>query len=284
MSNFPPGDERQKIKDSFLSDFRDELSSVHPDSTILIISEHFSSRLHRREEVQRLFSILSEFSTDISLHLYIRDPLDAALSSLSTRIKSGRVKVRLPIPGRNNSTDTRSSISKWDYKLLINRWRSVFETVNVHLFDKTEFVNSDLIHDFCHRALGIEISNEEIIAPDKNLNVRLSRESLLLLAAINDLIPKFNQDGTLNQSWKGITHFFESHLSDLGSPFIATPDQVNAYAEYYQSSNEWVRKNFFPERKFLFPSSTAQDSPSLPLSDPDVYIKMASRIFELLWK
>ena len=284
LNSLPPGDERQNIKDTILSEFRSEISSVHPDSTILIISEHFSSRLQCSEEVECLLSILSEFSTDISLHLYIRDPLDAALSSMSTRIKSGRNKVRLPVPRNTIKFDARSSVSKWDYKLLINRWQSVFESVNVHLFDKSEFLNHDLIHDFCHRALGIDISDKNIIAPDKNLNVRLSHESLILLAAINGLIPKFNEDGSLNQRWKGIAHFFESHLSDFGSSYIATPDQIIAYASYYQNSNEWVRKKFFPDRDFLFSSTTAKNTTSMPQSDPDVYINMASRIFELLWR
>ena len=66
--------------------------------TLIFTSEHFQSRLRGIEEIQRLKKLIEELASRIRIIIYIRDPLDTAVSLLSTAIKGGGSWVGLPSP------------------------------------------------------------------------------------------------------------------------------------------------------------------------------------------
>ena len=64
----------------------------------IISSEHLQSRLTTDEEIHRLYQLLRDLFKEITIVLYIRNPVDTAISLLSMFCIYGDVLEQLPEP------------------------------------------------------------------------------------------------------------------------------------------------------------------------------------------
>lgn len=193
----------------------------------------------------------------VSIVLYLRRPIETAVSLYSTAVKCGGVPLRVLGP------DNPYFRNVVHHAETLRRWGAVFgETaLTVRLFSHGDFVQGDLIADFI-AACGLPA-----------LGVAVMRE-------VNVALPLLNPDGTINRQRDGLMPFFERHFA--AGP-RATPDAatVAAYETAFAESDDWVRQRFFPGRAQLF---RPYGGPSgAPTPDPAQVAGIAAAIVEL-WR
>lgn len=221
----------------FLSEVKK--TAFDKDAHWVISSELLQSRLRDYDQLHSLKGLLDPLFETISILLYIRKPIDTAVSLWSTGVKCGGSITSLPDPKNaywNNACN---------HKNTIERWGDVFSDslINIRLFQKEDFAGEDLISDFLYQINPI-LKKENFTAPERK-NESISRTSLLLLAHVNSICPKKRL----------ITNNIINDLSDLPA-YHPSKNEIDKYNEEFRESDEWVRSNFFPHKRSLW--STAK--------------------------
>ncbi len=263
---------RRAAKDRWWQDFSDEVATSGA-GRVLVSSEHLHSRLQRDAEVARLRALLIELFDRIDVVLYIREPLQAAVSLFSTSVKAGVVHDRMPGPDNayfNNVANHRATIE---------RWSAVFgeHALTVRLFDRSAFRDGDLIADFIAAA---DLPAVEYVRPGVQ-NETLSHLGLELLHRVNRMVPQFRSDGRPNRNRRSLQALFERHFSE-GPRYVPPHAVAEAYDAAFAASNEWVRARFFPDRPRLFPERPAATPSKLPLPAED--LDRLTALFVELWR
>lgn len=238
-------------------------------------SEQMQSRLTTHEEVSRLKSILTRSFAEVEVLLYIRNPIDAAVSLWSTLVKCGHYLPEFPAPSnwriQNNC----------NYKTIIQRWQAVFgDNLKVRLFTKSELHEGDLIKDFC-RACGIEDNSTFIIPPRENET--LSHEAIRILSKLNKAIP-YITDKKVNPTRGDLDRLVAKHFNSFPR-YVPSKEQAALYAAHYEISNEWVRSNIFPDRKTLFDEERhVTDQAKDTHADREMTEDAILEILQFVWK
>ncbi|MEI2419638.1 hypothetical protein V6O07_05145, partial [Arthrospira platensis SPKY2] len=214
---------------------------------VIFSSEFLQSRLVKLSEIERLKNILRHLSLSVyKIIIYIRNPIELAVSLISTSVKSGGLSCQIPSPNTSHYFE-----NICNYKATIERWSSKFgsDKIVVRLYDPKHFYQNSLLQDFCCAA-GIEYHND-FEQPSKVYNQSLDLFGITLLSLINKDIPMFNNDKCLNPIRANLVQLIEKHCSN-GMPLIPNRDIIEVYEEAFKDSNEWVRQKFFPNKKQLF--------------------------------
>ena len=243
-----------------LSEFKNECERSEHNSKWIISCEHLQSELQTKEEIIGLKKILDEYFGKITIILYIRDPLATTISLWSTQIRYGAKLGGIPIPKH----PLYEKVS--NHKKTIENWESVFlrENIIVSRFQKKDFINNDLINDFCHKS-GITFS-EKFKMPNVT-NMSLSLLGMKCLGYINNYVPHFTETNnsnmplTLNKKRANITQYIE-HFTSKSPKYLPSKGELAKYRDYYKDSDEWVLKNFFQEDKTLWEQTFKEISPN----------------------
>lgn len=226
---------RNRIRNETLTRFKSQVSNAKT-AKFVISSEHLHSRLTDKLEIKELFEFVSPLFDSIKIILYIRKPIDAAISSWSTAVKYGVVSTSLPSPSdpyiHNNSM----------HKESILRWGKYFGETNicVRLFRKDAFHQNNLIHDFT-ASCDIDYSDDMILPP--KVNERLGYDGILFLSEINKQLPLVINN-ELNPVRQNLHAYFEQHFRS-SPPYIPSMEEVVEYADYFCHSDQWVKENYF---------------------------------------
>lgn len=212
-------------------------------SKVLFSSEHLHSRLTKREQLVNLKSFLEEQGfASIRVLVYIRDPLEAAISLYATALREGSVLDEVPMPTNFYWQNL------CDHKQTFDRWSDIFGTSNIimRLFQKEDFVHHDLIQDFISAA---GLPPDIPYTYPKSANTSLNRTGLLLLRHLNALAPQYTKKrmGDDATTLIGLLERFCSGPSPRPSQEV-----ISAYHDSFRCSNEAIRKAFFPEKNQLF--------------------------------
>ncbi len=173
-----------KFRDKITSDLKREIGKYNP-SHLIISNEHLTSRLHCKEELDRLFGFLLGFSDDIELIVYLRRQ-DSLLESLySTAIISGNT---YEFDTYFNNMQNRHDL--YFYKLL-KMWESFIpkDKIKIRVFENKSLRNRDIVDDFLHQ-VEVERSDNETIEANTSLGCKktefLRRFNLMLPLADKD--------------------------------------------------------------------------------------------------
>ncbi|OOX96093.1 hypothetical protein BOQ03_05425 [Campylobacter coli] len=166
------------------------------------------------------------------------------------------------------------------------QWRGeVFgkENLIVRLFDKNEFYQGDLLKDFIH-SIGLEWDDEFIILPKQNESLDLL--GIDLLRRINKFLPLFCNNA--RNIFRGdLHHFAIKHFTskDPHLKFQSPKEIIQSYIDYFEESNEWARKEFFPYKERLFPKKDLTDykeNYELKEMKPEYWDKIAELIADIV--
>lgn len=232
-------DLRKKLIDEKLKEFKKEISMSNANICI-ISSEHFSSRLTNIENIKKLKKLLSSLFDEISIVLYIRQPIEAAISLLSTAIKSGCVRKDLDLNKFSNSFNNLK---------IIKTWETIFSKKNfkIKLFDKVEFVNNDLIQDFCCEC-NIKITSRFTIPEMKNKTLTL--DQMKYLNYLNQYFPKFI-NGKVNTKRGKLTEFIIKNFKS-SNYFLPTKKDYQLFQEHFADNDDFIKREYFPHKKQLW--------------------------------
>lgn len=207
----------------------------------IISSEYIHDRLTKKEEIDKFNSLLNKYFNKVTIVLYIRKPIDLAISMWSTQIVCGGTQTHLPPP--------EEFAELCDHQKTFERWQNVFNEHKVlpRLFEKEAYKGGNVIYDFCHTA-GIHLS-EDIKMPERK-NETLSYQALKLLSRINKRIPAF-RNNLPNPLYSDLASYFTKNFADFPN-YIPSQEEYENFEKCYKASSEWVRKNYFPERESLW--------------------------------
>ncbi|MCV3538171.1 hypothetical protein L8Y19_03550 [Campylobacter lari] len=261
--------EFQKKADSYNNVFFDKLKNEIDDKISTIFSsEGFVWSIGDKKNILGLKNLLILLGfTKIFIILYIRNPADLMISFSSQDIKNAHQYISY-----ETSPEKHFKKYNFDYKWICESWGEVFgkENLIVRLFDKNEFYQGDLLKDFIH-SIGLEWDDEFIIPPKQN-------ESLDLLGI--ELLRRTN---------KSCKHLLPSTISgaylctskDPHLKFQPPKEIMQSYIDYFEESNEWVRKEFFPHKERLFPKkdlSNYKENYELKEMKPEYWDRIAEFI------
>lgn len=231
---------------AIIDGLKNELRRAKNIHTVIFSSEHIHSRLRTDDELSRLKNILGDLGFDqITIVVYLRVPAEIANSLYSTAIISGNTIIAPPGP-HNKYVD-----NLCNHRKTLVRFREKFgmEAIVPRLFSKTDLVNGSIIDDF-FETIGLPISDNDYIIPEKQ-NKSLNVLGLELLRRINKEIPVFTNSDRPNPLRGNIISYIVTYLQD-GEKYGISTELLAKYTEAFRESNEWVRAEYFPDRKVLF--------------------------------
>ncbi|EPE5824422.1 hypothetical protein ACSJ9E_001349 [Campylobacter jejuni] len=263
--------------DSYLKPLKQEINNSHSNK-VIVSTENIQFLLYNEKYIQELQIILKNLGfTKIYIIIYLRNPSDLFISMCSQALKDGTPKKFLSLPSENNK-----------FKILchheqtLKNWGNIFKKENliVKLFSKNEFYQGDLLKDFIN-TIGLEWDNNFII-PDKQ------NETLDLLGM--EILNHFNNYSIpmrTNRYVDFIVNFFDKHFTskDPKLKFQPPKEIYQSYIDYFEESNEWVRKEFFPHKERLFPKkdmNTYKENYELKEMKPEYWDKIAEFIADII--
>ena len=107
--------------------------------------------------------------------------------------------------------------------------------------------------------LGIKLDDSFVVLPNQN-------ESLDLIGF--ELLTRINKCFDKKFAWRpnGLFNFIPVYLiydrftsKDPSLKFMPKKEIYESYITYFEESNEWVRKEFFPHKERLFPKKDLKD-------------------------
>ncbi|HIC3488062.1 TPA: coiled-coil domain-containing protein [Campylobacter coli] len=249
-------------KKNIFSKIKDEVKFNHK---IIFSSELLQSRLTRKREIVKLYTFFKKIGfTNIKVICYIRDANEMLRSLLSEAIKWEEIdSFELKEEKEEYKLGYKKNLFHFhhicNHKQTLQWWGEVFgkENLIVRLFDKNEFYQGDLLKDFIH-SIGLEWDDEFIIPPKQNESLDLL--GIDLLRRINKFLPLFCNNA--RNIFRGdLHHFAVKHFTSKDSHLKFQPPKevVQSYIDYFEESNEWVRKEFFPHKERLFPKKDLTD-------------------------
>ena len=209
------------------------------DKDWIISTEILASRLRNEKEIRQLKDLLENLFDKIKIIIYLRNPLQAAISQWSTDVINGSIRDSLYLPEQVQET--------FHYERLIKRWTSVFSEFEffIRLYQKKSLLENDLIKDFCHYT-NISITKELRIP--ETVNKKLSYLGLKILREVNTKIPYLVQDGKeykYNKKRERIDTYFIKHFSSYPS-YKPSLNEEKSYRDFYKESDAWVKNKYFP--------------------------------------
>lgn len=243
-----------------VDDLSGEIAS-HDGDRVLFSSEHLQSRLKSLDEIHKFKDVLSSLGIqEIEIILYLRDPREICRSLYASAIAMGSTMRQPPAP------ETPYFEIICNHRRTLEKWSSVFgaDLVRPRLYELGNWVGGSLIEDFCSAA-GIEFDDEFVVPPA--CNESLSHLGLEVLRRINEKIPRISK-GHFNRSRAALVALVRTHCK--GGSYVPGPEIVEAYGQHFDSSNEWVRKRYFPERGELFPARPTAVATTVQASDGEL--------------
>lgn len=253
--------EKARWKTQFLREFDRELKSNRDSESVLISSEHLSSRLVSTEEVSRLKVMLDKYCESTDVHVYLRRQDRVAISLRSTAIRAGHT------PPSGFPT-TLGISNRYDYEALLRRWAEVFGQPNVFAYDYDKSVanSGDIVSDFLNR-LGLDKTRG--LLDVERQNTSMSDEAQALALIVNNHLPKIVSGSPAE--WSIVRNNILDKLAEHGGS-RPTADRASAVAfvSQFEDTNmrvaaKWFGGDLFDSHYERYPESLAP----VTLSDKD---------------
>ena len=239
-------------------------------------SEGISLRIaNSRDIALEIFNIIfSQLGfTKVIYICYIRDQADMKVSWNSMRFYCG-------YSGTINSLLNKAddSLRILNYKNLLECFKFSKTKTNmeyiVRLFDKNEFKDGDLLKDFA-AVIGLEWDDN--FKYPQFTNETLNMLGFEILSRANGLVEKPRVAFALFRK-----HFI---FNDKDLKFMPPKEVYQSYIDYFEESNEWVRKEFFPHKERLFPEkdlSNYKENYELKEMKPEYWDRIAEFIADIV--
>lgn len=243
-------------------------------NNIIISSEHLSSRLKTREELERLRELLGPIASDIHVYVYLRRQDDFFLSSYSTYVKSGDSR------RFDQVAQPQSETSRYDYLMLLDLWADVFgeDKIFANLFDRRYLHDGDVVSDFLTK-IGITDMDSYIFPP--RANEMLDYYTLEFLRLMNPSVPAVI-DGKLTDLRGGLGKLLEA-FADKPKP--ALPQRfAEEIMNFFRDSNDEVARKYFPDLDERLFGDTPNRDGHVVLGDKPLELDRAIEISGYLWR
>ncbi|MFI3272290.1 MAG: hypothetical protein R3Y11_09365 [Pseudomonadota bacterium] len=210
--------------------------------SVIISSEHFHSRTNTNEEIENVFSLLSQYFAETKVICYLREQAEVSTSHYSTYIKSGHTISFVEHIKRCTSANI-----YYNYHAMLTNWAKVFGKKNliVRLFDKKAFVNGDLLDDFF---TSIDPSLLQSINKDiPRQNESLTELGQLIGRAANSTFSIYDKNGAPHPLRETVFRAITNEFKGKGKQ-ISLAEYDSIYNEF-KESNALLSKEYFNMKK-----------------------------------
>lgn len=240
----------QEFKEKLVADIKKTILD-NPLKDFIFSHELIQSRLTQKEEIIAFKENLEQLGfSKFKIIIYIRNQADLFASMVSQSLKNGLPEDESFIVAPGN--EYMSFVL--NHKQTLEWWGDVFgrESLIVRIFCAKEFIDNDLISDFLH-ILGLKKDDFKCVG---ERNKALSVFGAEICRRINAKFPWFVDDRFNKQRYL-LTTLSSIYLSADNKTletqkFMPPKDIYTTYLDYYKDCNEWVRKEFFKDKKDLF--------------------------------
>ena len=258
------------FRKNLLESLKTEINESNP-YTLIISSEHLSSRINRDREIERLCQFLKHFSDDITVIVYLRRQ-DQFLESLySTAIKKGNsFTFKFPVKGKERAD--------FHYDKMLGKWENIFgkENIIVRIFEKDKLYGNDIIEDFLHILKIPLIYNKDKV---KKENTSFGMKKLTFLRKFNKYVPAV-YDKKTNLYRGDIEKTLES-VEIKDEKIKISYQNKEKFMQRFSEENYKILKRYFPNNDTLFDAIETSDndnSTQLEISTEDA-IEIISKIW-----
>ena len=237
IANYNDSVERHKTRESWIQHLK---TVVHESfcHTVFLSSEFFQSRLASTEDLVRLKNVLEPLFSKIEVVMYVRSPLNTALSLMSEAIKHGSTNLGL-LPSDNIYINRICN-----HKLTCQMWSSVFCDANlvVKSFQKEYLYKGSVVDDIFYLIGLPDLSRQGLIVPGVE-NESLSLEGMYILSMLNKFIPKL-VEGKINPTRQDLSAYISARFSS-GSTYYPSGEEINSFKQKFFDSQQWIADNFW---------------------------------------
>jgi len=256
---------REQWKRQLLKEFLKEIKKAKSKSDVFVISsEHFHSRLHRKEEVQELYSFIAPLFSSIKVICYLRRQDHLALSRYSEAMRAGHVHPS-PVPAGVSRNRAKLPVY-FDFEALLERWSAAFGEDNIepHIYSKKDLRDGNVIHDFLHAAgLHRDDSYENKV---ENANMALSAEAQMILLGLNRKLKEQGQTESRRRLRGKLARYLQANAP--GKSRQPTASEARDFFDLFEDSNNAVARHWFG-REQLFEADFSQYPETIPTVSAD---------------
>ncbi|MCV3373766.1 hypothetical protein L8V80_02335 [Campylobacter lari] len=240
----------QECKKNIIEAYKTEIKNAGAEY-IVFSCENLSINIEELDELLRLKSNINSLGIrNIYIVIYLRDQVKFLSSWYSQDIKHGGYRKDY----LKNPFYWNCFYNMCNYENIIQMYSNVFgkENLIVRLFEKEEFYEQDLLKDFVY-SIGLKWDEKFVIPMDQNESLNLI--GMELLKSLNRLIPRFLNNNALDPFRIEIQNLIQEKFTVFNKELKFKPSikTVNLYEQLFEESNEWIRKEFFPNKERLFP-------------------------------
>ncbi|MCV3485301.1 hypothetical protein [Campylobacter sp. CNRCH_2014_2452] len=246
---------------------------------IIISMENVQWLLNSQQKIKYFYNFLIYIFDNIKIIVYLRDVAELFISMCSQAIKdNSHLDYHFLYPYQNEKSKILS-----DYKQTLQWWGEIFgkENLIVRLFNKNEFYRGDLLKDFIY---SVDLKWDEKFQIPIKENETLDLIGFELLSRVNRLNPFM-----FKSRYFDIVEYFDRNCTNVKQyphlKFQPSKEVVQSYIDYFEESNEWVRKEFFPHKERLFPKKDLinyKENYELKEMKPEYWDKIAEFIADIV--
>lgn len=270
-------DEDKKIfKNNILEKYLNEIKKIPKNiHTVIMSSEQFFQLLEEKN-IFILKTLLYETFKEIKVLCYIRPQCEKAISFFSTKLLSGW----------GGHKDLEKSLyedltienKRYNYFEALLSWEKNFgfENIILKVYEKDQFINSDLLDDFTSLIDKKLIGN---LVKTDNHNASLDHFGHVLIKSFNKHFPeysKFNTDKTnYHSDFRSVISNFCRDGKTLKIPF----ERYSELQKRFSKPNNDLKKKYFPEKSFLFKDKLNYDSNVLMTKNHEELLDQVIKLF-----
>ena len=227
-----------RFRERLIKRFDDEIAQSEV-RTLIVSNEHLQSRLVTDEEKENLLKFARRCADKVRVIVYLRRQDEMAVSLHSTRFKSGEWGFDEMFP--------EGTSYYYQFDELLKGYVRVFgrDAVTVRIFEPDSLVDGDAVADFL--ALCGVAKTEGWITVGRG-NESLRPEAQYFFSIMNKINARF-VDGRPARSRVDYGNLYALYAGKGYRPSRARAEEF--YYRYHEG-NQWVCREFFPERQSLF--------------------------------
>ena len=220
----------------FAEEFLAECSAAQAQ-TIVMSSEHCSSRLNNPDEVCRLREFLERIG-ETTVLVYLRRQDQLLTSSYATKVRLGSAEpLKLP-------TDPVFLRNFYDYQHLCDLWSRAFgkDNLKVRIYSSKEFVDGDLLHDYLASCgFSVDLSKCKVPAPQ---NESLDLQYLEFLRRFNVWLPNMGRHTNFLRDPRQGNLIQTLDRLAKGQKLSLPPDKADAFLAQFEQGNQYVARAY----------------------------------------
>lgn len=257
--NIKTPNDKKRFELEFQEAFRKEVVGLSQSiDTVIVSSEHFSSRVTEANEIKRLQKLWQPYFEEVIVVCYLREQMSMCSSLYSTSIRSGQSRAADAF-----FKTCKPSNPYYNYDQMLSIWEQVFgiENIIVKIFDREKLIRGNIVDDFFALFTTIPIGiikNEKSaengsISPfgqmfSKAINTAVrgiddnSRNSVLRLRAIDSVYENFSGRGIMpnNEYAKSVFDSFVDSNTQVSKRYFDLDENLFEFQVFDQHSVQFT--------------------------------------------